>query len=269
MLAHLVRGPTIIHETSGLLFIDKPPGVSFHASSEHGDPGLLTLLRGAREVTHTERLHSVHRLDRVTSGLLMVAKSAEAASVVGALLREQRIAKYYVALSARKPAKKMGRVSGDMERSRRGSWKLLRSANRPAVTTFISRSVAEDTAAPVRPKPLRAFVLRPLTGRTHQLRVALKALSSPVLGDPLYAAAAAAAAEDRAYLHAAAMRIPGHAALSDGAAPIEVLCRPSVGAEFRTAAFEDLWSDWFGGLSPGAPWFDGTPVASRLGGEDQ
>ena len=251
----------IVHETSGLLFINKPPGLSFHASVELGDPGVMPLLRAARE---GERLHSVHRLDRVTSGLLMVAKTAEAARTVSLLLRERRLHKYYVAVSARKPSKKMGRVSGDMDRSRRGTWKLLRTSDHPAVTAFVSRGVGESAAST---SARRAFLLKPQTGRTHQLRVALKALSSPVLGDPLYSAAADAALEERAYLHAAALRLPaGLPALSDDPSlPIEVVCSPTTGAHFTSDAFRDAWSGWFDDESTrpaGGTWWEGTPVAS-------
>ena len=268
MLALLPPPLRIVHETSGLLFVDKPPGIAFHAASALGDPGVLTILRAQRD--EDERLYSVHRLDRVTSGLLMVAKSAEAARTVSTLLREGAIHKYYVALSARKPSKKMGKVSGDMERSRRGAWKLLRSAERPAVTSFSSFSVDVAASSATRDAPaLRGFILKPQTGRTHQLRVACKCLGSPILGDALYANAQDAAAEERAYLHATALRVPaGHAALSgDAAAPIEVLCPPSEGAAFSTPAFRAAWDGWFGSVPQpggGGVWFDGTPVASRL-----
>ena len=95
--------------------------------------------------------------------------------------------KYYVALSARKPSKKGGRVVGDMDRSRRGQWKLLRTADNPAITAFVSQAVASGDTSDM--ASLRAFLLKPHTGRTHQIRVALKALGSPILGDPMYAAA--------------------------------------------------------------------------------
>ena len=253
--------PTVVHETRGLLFLDKPPGLSFHASSMQDDPGVLPLLRAMRGPE--ERLHAVHRLDRVTSGLLMVAKTPEAAREVSALLRNRQLEKFYVALSARKPSKKMGRIVGDMERSRRGSWKLLRTKENPASTAFISRGIGDGHADT---PSLRGFLLKPATGRTHQLRVALKALSSPILGDPLYSASDAAAQEERAYLHAAALRLPaGLRALSDDYdKPIEVICPPSRGVHFTSAAFSDAWSTWFDDLEPGGLWFDGTPVASRL-----
>jgi tRNA pseudouridine32 synthase/23S rRNA pseudouridine746 synthase len=79
-----------------------------------------------------------------------------------------------------------------MEKSRRGGWKLLHSRVNPAVTWFDSVSLAPG---------LRLYLLRPYTGRTHQLRVALKSLGAPILGDALYGPAQHDS--DRGYLHAA------------------------------------------------------------------
>mmetsp|Transcript_9534 Transcript_9534/g.24751 ORF Transcript_9534/g.24751 Transcript_9534/m.24751 type:complete len:219 (-) Transcript_9534:563-1219(-) len=184
MLASLAVCPTpkLLLETKGLLFFDKPAGLSFHANEDEGDPGLMPLLRSMQsrgDLDFGGRIYAVHRLDRVTSGLMMIAKSEEAAREAGRLLRERTLHKYYVALSGRKPSKKMGRVTGDMARSRRGSWKLLRSTDRPAVTTFVSESLAGVLIAGGDDAPtqttstvpaLRAFALKPLTGRTHQVR---------------------------------------------------------------------------------------------------
>ena len=266
--------PRVVHETKGLLFVDKPAGLSFHASAELNDPGIMPILRQmclSGEISHDGRLFSVHRLDRVTSGLLMVAKTPEAAADAAELLRERQLHKYYVALSGRKPSKKMGTVRGDMERSRRGQYKLLRSTHRPAVTTFVSEGIVLDGAAEEEALTAvrRAFVLKPLTGRTHQLRVALKSLGSPVLGDPMYAASADAAKEERAYLHAAALRLPpNRRALSEDGAPIDVVCMPTEGAAFQADAFVACWRRWFGDAMLRAPagtseWFAGTTVASR------
>eukprot|EP00976_Prorocentrum_cordatum_P075466 1181919-Prorocentrum_minimum.AAC.4 len=112
----------------------------------------------------------------------------------------------------------MGRVVGDMERSRRASWKLLRTTNNPAVTKFATfpiqrpvsaagddlRDVSQLSAAPS--LQLRLFLLKPETGRTHQLRVAMKSLGAPVLGDPTYSHADEAKQHSRTYLHATAIR---------------------------------------------------------------
>ena len=267
----LALAPLVVHETSGCLFVNKPPGLGFHRDEAQGDEGLLPLLRKMQE---REALFSVHRLDRVTSGLILVAKTAEAAAEASELFRSRRVDKYYVALSARRGAKKQGHVTGDMVRSRRGQWRLERSMVNPARTSFVSRSLETATDG-----ARRAYLLKPLTGRTHQIRVAMKSLGAPVLGDPMYASAEDAAREERAYLHAAAVRLPaGCTALVDGGGALSVLCPPHEGAAFQSAGFARAWSEWFpfgecaGGRAPcGAlldgheRWFEGTPVASRVG----
>jgi tRNA pseudouridine32 synthase/23S rRNA pseudouridine746 synthase len=84
-----------------------------------------------------------------------------------------------------------------MLKGRRGSWKLAKTADDPAVTRFFSAALREGE---------RAFLVRPFTGKTHQIRVALKSLGSPVAGDPRYADSTEARKEDRGYLHAYALR---------------------------------------------------------------
>lgn len=103
--------------------------------------------------------------------------------------RERRVHKYYLALSNRKPKKKQGSVIGDMARGRASTWKLLPKGavppTDPAVTRFWSTSLPE-----VQPG-LRLYLLKPETGRTHQLRVAMKSLGAAILGDQLYGSSAA------------------------------------------------------------------------------
>uniref|UniRef100_A0A7S1J2B8 Pseudouridine synthase RsuA/RluA-like domain-containing protein n=1 Tax=Eutreptiella gymnastica TaxID=73025 RepID=A0A7S1J2B8_9EUGL len=117
---------------------------------------------------------------------------------------ERRVHKYSCALVVRNPKKKMGTVTGDMAKGRRGSWKLLRSTSSPtpAVTTFVSLPLGTEDGGP----PLRLLVLKPKTGKTHQIRVAMKSLGAPVLGDLRYGAALEV--EERLYLHACAIRMP-------------------------------------------------------------
>jgi tRNA pseudouridine32 synthase/23S rRNA pseudouridine746 synthase len=218
----------------GCIVLHKPPGVPFHAAE--GRPGLMQLVRqqqGEPHLAYDGPLWPVHRLDQLTSGALVLATSREAAGELVAQFRGRGVSKYYVALSDRKPAKKMGSITGDMQRSRRGSWMLSRSTHNPAITRFTSAAVAGCDG-----RPLRAFLLKPVTGRTHQLRVALKSLGSPVLGDERYAAAGAAAQEDRAYLHCAAMRF------SLGGRPVQVVCPPAHGREFAAEAFQQQFEAW-------------------------
>jgi len=211
----------LVHTDPRFYLIDKAPGVNFH--SEDGEPGLLPLLR---EGLADDALWPVHRLDKVTSGLILIARSANVANALAERFAEHRIDKFYVALSAGKPKKKQGLVRGDMAKGRGGAWKLLHSTENPAVTQFFSTSAEPG---------VRAFLLRPRTGRTHQLRVALKSVGAPILGDALYGGEAA----DRTYLHAYALAFE-----LDGET-FRFTCPPSSGTQFEAAALaERLAAEW-------------------------
>jgi len=118
--------PSVAYEDDDLLIINKPAGIGFH-DEEDGTKGILSVIRTmqAQGLFHyTGRLHGVHRLDKVTSGCLILAKTPSAAGEAISALRDKRVAKYYIALSDKKPSKKQGTVSGDMERTRRSAWRL-------------------------------------------------------------------------------------------------------------------------------------------------
>lgn len=226
----------IIHSDPRFYLINKSPGVGFHREADV--PGVLDLLR--RQLADTP-VWPVHRLDRVTSGLLLVARSAAVAAELGEQFAAGTVEKYYLALSDRKPNKKQGMVKGDMAKGRGGAWKLLQSQANPAVTQFFSASVTPG---------LRLFVLRPRSGKTHQLRVAMKSLSAPILGDTLYGGSVA----DRAYLHAAMLKF------RLGEEVFSFFCPPDQGEQFVTMEFTaalartgDLsalpWPHWGGRMS--------------------
>jgi tRNA pseudouridine32 synthase/23S rRNA pseudouridine746 synthase len=163
---------TIVAEQDDFLIVNKHQGACVHSEPE--EKGVLVALK---EDLALDQVYPVHRLDKVTSGLLLVAKNQAAASELSQLFQHRKIEKYYVAISDHKPAKKQGAVIGDMERSRRSSWKLCRSQKNPAVTRFFSYGLGGGK---------RLFLLKPITGKTHQLRVALKSIGSPIMGDRLY-----------------------------------------------------------------------------------
>lgn len=171
------------------------------------------------------------RLDVVTSGIMLFARSRSTAQKLSVAFAEGKVSKCYIALSNRKPRKKQGTIRGDMTKGRRGSWKLLHATENPAVTKFTSFGV------PGARPGLRMFVVRPLTGRTHQIRVAMKSLGSPILGDTRYADKAAAEQEDRTYLHAAAITF-----MLEGRT-FHLVCQPNVGAEFLHARFQAVWQE--------------------------
>jgi tRNA pseudouridine32 synthase/23S rRNA pseudouridine746 synthase len=176
---------SIIDETSDYWLINKPAGMSCHCDDD--TPGVFELLKQQTDAKH---IYPVHRLDKITSGLLLVAKSSASAELLNQQFRHHRIEKQYLALSSVKPKKKQGWVIGDMEKARRGQWKLNRSKINPAASYFYSKAL---------PGGQRLFLVKPYTGKTHQIRVALKSVGSPIYGDPLYGHNPEA---DRAYLHA-------------------------------------------------------------------
>lgn len=144
-----------------------------------------------------QQLYPIHRLDSMTSGLIVLAKNKETAQELAASFREHRVEKFYIALGGTHPRKKQGSIIGDMKKVRDGKWILCHSKNNPAITQFISSGLGNG---------LRLYLLRLLTGKTHQIRVALKSLGVPILGDPLYCKKASGdLIIDRGYLHSYAI----------------------------------------------------------------
>jgi len=213
----------IVFENEDFVLVNKPAGLSFH--SEDG-PGLVVILC---EQLGIEQLYSVHRLDKMTSGLLMLAKRSEVANALSRLFEERKIEKFYLALSVRKPKKKQGWIKGDMGPSRRGSYKFLSTNENSAVTQFISTALRTHE---------RFFLVKPHTGKTHQIRVALKSLGSPIAGDIRYAASDDAKTEDRGYLHAYALRFTLNGKL------FSFVCLPDAGERFLSHECEQQLSSW-------------------------
>ena len=179
---------SLIFENNDFIVINKQFAINFH--SEEGEFGVVV----AAEKALCCKLYSVHRLDKMTSGLLLLAKSAQIAAQLTELFTTHQIQKYYLAISDKKPKKKQGLIKGGMEKSRRGMWKLTKQKNNLAITQFFSYSLGEGK---------RLFVLKPHTGKTHQIRVALKSIGSAICGDPLYGEKLLPAeCYDRGYLHA-------------------------------------------------------------------
>jgi tRNA pseudouridine32 synthase/23S rRNA pseudouridine746 synthase len=248
--------PTVVFEDADVLVVHKAAGRSYHAAAAAADPGVLGELRAMQadgRLGYGGTLHSVHRLDSPTSGLLLFAKSPAAQAAACAEFEKRRVDKFYVGVSARPPSKKEGSVLGDMEKGRRGCYRLLRSAANPAVTRFASRGLPSAERA-----GLRLLLFKPETGRTHQLRVAAKALGAPLVGDGRYEAKADAAVADRCYLHAAALRLwlPGRPA------PICAIAPPTDGAHFsNNGAFRRIFEALFPAEMLGAP--DARSAAER------
>lgn len=188
--------------------VNKPSNIS--VQNESHQSGILPILCQQLKV---EQLWLVHRLDKVTSGILILAKHPKAAAVFGQLFEQKQIEKYYLAISGKKPKKKQGAVKGGMKKVRDGKWMLDSSDTAVAISQFFSFSISPG---------LRLFLVKPLTGKTHQIRVALKSVGSPILGDELYKGESS----DRTYLHAYCIRFIYQEQ------PICIICPPDKGEEF-------------------------------------
>ena len=214
----------VIFENSDFVVFNKPKELNFH--SEDGEAGFVVL---AERQLHVEQLYSVHRLDKMTSGLIILAKTSQVANTFSKMFENKEIQKYYLALSLRKPKKKQGWVKADMGNSRRGTYKLLKTNDNPAITQF--KSVALRVGE-------RFFLVKPHTGKTHQIRVALKSIGSPIAGDVRYANADDAKTEDRAYLHAYALQF------SLNGEEFSFVCPPSDGERFLSDEAKGAVGNW-------------------------
>lgn len=183
---------SIIAQHDDFLIAEKPENVNFHDEGNL-DSGFFNQVKKQQKL---DELYPVHRLDKMTSGLIIFAKNLSAAQHFQQLFEQHQVEKYYLAVSDQKPKKKQGLIKGDMEKSRRGMWKLLRSQHNPAITQFFSYSLSAGK---------RLYLLKPHSGKTHQLRVALTSIGSPILGDAIYATKNHAQ-QQRGYLHAYALK---------------------------------------------------------------
>lgn len=175
---------TIVDDNQDFLIVVKPADISFQ--DEESSTGFFNQ---CKHLLALKELYPVHRLDKMTSGLVILAKHKAAAGNFQQLFENKQVNKFYLAISDKKPKKKQGLIKGDMAKGRRGAWKLLRSNDNPAISQFFSYGLGNG---------LRLFVVKPYTGKTHQIRVALSSIGSPILGDPYYSSSN----NDRGYLHA-------------------------------------------------------------------
>jgi 23S rRNA pseudouridine1911/1915/1917 synthase len=165
-----------------LLVVDKPAGIVVHPT---GGQKTGTLVHGLLELGaqggDEDRPGIVHRLDRDTSGLLVVARSATAHRRLQQLLRRRELERRYLALVRGRPRSRTGRIDAPIGRDRndRTRHSLDTATPREAVTWFELRELLTDHAL---------LEIRLDTGRTHQIRVHLEAIGLPVAGDPVYGA---------------------------------------------------------------------------------
>ena len=185
----------IAWEDEHLVVVDKPAGVVVHPGAGHERGTLVHGLVGVSAGGEEERRGIVHRLDRDTSGLLVVAKTSEAFERLQELVRARALEREYVALVKGRPRSRRGTIEAPLGRDRTDPLRrsLDTDAPREAVTHF-------ELVELLREHALLRVTLE--TGRTHQIRVHLAAIDLPVSGDPLYGVKGDLGLE-RQFLHAA------------------------------------------------------------------
>jgi 23S rRNA pseudouridine1911/1915/1917 synthase len=192
----------VVHEDADVVVVDKPAGLVVHPGAGHATGtlvhGLLARYPELAGVGDADRPGVVHRLDRDTSGLLVVARSEQARTRLVRALAERRVVREYLTLVHGVPEADAGLVDAPVGRSAREPTRMAVSAKgREARTRYevVDRWPALEVAL------LRC---RLETGRTHQIRVHLAAIGHPVVGDATYASGRRAGVEvPRMFLHAA------------------------------------------------------------------
>jgi 23S rRNA pseudouridine1911/1915/1917 synthase len=177
----------IVFEDPFVLVIDKPAGLVVHPAAGNWQGTLLNgLLHHLPSLTRVPRAGIVHRLDKDTSGLMVVAKTIEAQTDLVRQLQSHSVARHYLAVvhgappSAGTFRQPLGRSPRD--RKRMAAFKEEGTSTKPAVTHYetLARGVAEGG------RPVALVCCRLETGRTHQIRVHMQAGGFPLYGDPLY-----------------------------------------------------------------------------------
>ena len=233
----------IIFEHEDFLVLNKPAGISVHDKNDAKDPqpGIVTLVK---QQTQYPELWLVHRLDKVTSGCLILAKNVATAAALGEAFEHRKVQKFYLAITDKKPKKRQGSVIGDLKKVRDGKWIITKEKHNPSVTHFFDKGYEQG---------LRLQILKPYTGQTHQLRVVMSSLGATILGDEHYNGSHA----DRTYLHTWQIQFP----LNDVTHQFQ--CLPLSGEWFTKEIFTSLIAQ-FANASETFAWPDKKLTATAL-----
>jgi len=222
----------VVYRDEHLIVLDKPSGLP-----TQGGPGITRhvdmMLDGLRE-GNGDRPRLVHRLDRDTSGLLLVARTAGVAGKLAAAFRGRNVRKTYWAVVVGRPSPASGIIDQPLAKLGAGAGALVVGAGRDEEDAASARTEYETLDAAGR--KMTWLALSPQTGRTHQLRVHCESLGTPILGDPKYGGKAAhmEGFTDRLHLHARALDLPHPAG---GRLYVEAGLSPHMRETFKALGF--------------------------------
>jgi 23S rRNA pseudouridine1911/1915/1917 synthase len=200
----------ILFENADVTVIDKPQGMVVHPGSGNRTGTLLNALlfhaKGLREGfdSNDQRPGIVHRLDKETSGVIITAKNARSHEFLAAQFHDRAVRKRYLAVVRGRPAQDEGRVEAGLARDPRNRKRFtcVPAGGRASLTRYrVLRRFSAGTDS------YALILCAPKTGRTHQLRVHLKHIGLPILGDPLYGSRDARFPDATLMLHARSLRI--------------------------------------------------------------
>ena len=172
----------IIYQNSELLIVNKPHGIVVHPSKGHSNDTVINALLGM-DIKFEANLGQtkpflVHRLDKDTSGLLLVAKNEKMYSYLIEIQKKRKIKKHYLAVINGVPDKKYATIDASISRNKSHRKKMsVNSKGRKSLTTY---KVIKSNES------MSLVELELHTGRTHQIRVHMQALGHPIIGDTLY-----------------------------------------------------------------------------------
>jgi 23S rRNA pseudouridine1911/1915/1917 synthase len=189
----------IVYRDDSLLVVEKPPGMVVHPAPGVSGRTVVDAVRGlAGGGEDPERPGIVHRLDRDTSGLMIVARTERAHRALAEQVHERRVERGYLALVEGRVGSRTGTIDAPLGRDHRAPERVTLGGRRPreARTHFeVIELLPADSLLAVRLE----------TGRTHQIRVHMLSIGHPVCGDPTYGHAGRHGLE-RQFLHAASLR---------------------------------------------------------------
>jgi 23S rRNA pseudouridine955/2504/2580 synthase len=228
----------VIYRDDQILVLNKPHGLPVQ-----GGPGIthhLDALLDALRFGSPDRPRLVHRLDRDTSGALLLARTPGVAAKLAASFRGRDVEKTYWAVVARRPVPSEGRI--DLPLRRIGGARGERTEPAERTDPDAARAITDYRTLDHAGQKLAWLELQPLTGRTHQLRVHCVALGAPILGDVKYArpdqnnafSAIVEGLSSELHLHARALRLPHPAG---GTLLVEADLPPHMVQTFRTLGF--------------------------------